>query len=124
MPKKYASGNEISEESESEDHMDTMPEPAKPADDVDGTPMSDENMAPTKEDADDDDLLSSTGSSDGPGPPPPPRPAVPGECQLELEEPEHHERAKQRVDEEVVLAKHALEQSLQAAATPAKAEPH
>lgn len=131
VPKKYASGNEISEESESEDHMDAMPEPgtapatpAKPADDVDGTPMSDENMAPSEEDADDDDLLSSTGSSDGPGPPPPPRPAVPGECQLELEEPEHHERVKQPVDEEVVLAKHALEQSLQAAATPAKAEPH
>ena len=130
VPKKYASGNEIgSDEAESEDPMDTQePDtapapPAKPADDgEDGEPMSDEEMAVSEEDDDDEDLLSSTGSSDQPGPPPPsPRLAVPRGSQLV--EPEHHEPVKQPVDEEVVLAKHALEQSLQAAATPAKPEP-
>jgi hypothetical protein len=129
VPKKYASGNEIGsdEADQSEDPTDTMPEPdtvpanpAKPADDeVDGEPMSDEDT-PSE---DDDDLLSSTGSSDRRGPPPPcPRTAVPGGSPFA--ETEHHERVKQPVDEEVVLAKHALEQSLQAVATPAKAEPH
>lgn len=130
VPKKYASGNEIGsdEADQSEDPTDTMPEPdtvpanpAKPADDeVDGEPMSDED---TPSEDDDDDLLSSTGSSDRRGPPPPcPRTAVPGGSPFA--ETEHHERVKQPVDEEVVLAKHALEQSLQAVATPAKAEPH